>query len=73
MSYDCHYNHGDYDAFKKELEMIPWHIMEKFDIDEWAELWTIEFLKIAQNNIPHRQVKICPKDKYFITTDIKTC
>ena len=51
--------------------MMPWHIMENFDIDEWAELWTNEFLKIAQNNIPHRQVKIYPKDKYFITADIK--
>ena len=66
-----HYNHGDYDAFRKELELMPWQIMENFDIDEWAELWTNEFLKIAQNNILQRQVKIHPKDKYFMTTEIK--
>ena len=50
---------------------MPWHIMENFDIGEWAELWTNEFLKIAHNNIPQRQVKIHPKDKYFMTTEIK--
>ena len=56
---------------EKELELMPWHIMKNFDIDEWAELWTNEFLKIAQNNMPQRQVKIHPKDKYFMTREIK--
>ena len=50
--------------------MMPWHIMENYDIDEWAELWTNEFLKIAQNNILYRQVKII-QNTSILSHDIK--
>ena len=60
------FNHGNYDVFTKELEMMPWHIVGNFDIEEWAELWTSEFLKIAQNNIPQWQLK------FIIKTSILT-
>ena len=45
--------------------MMPSHIIENFYLDDGAKLWTNEFLKIAQNNILHRKVKIYPNRQAF--------
>ena len=56
------YKHFDVNAFKKDLEGVPWHIIDNEDnIDDAVCIWNNLFMDIADSHAPvrKRRVVVC--------------
>ena len=68
------YDDADVEGLNIAFEDLPFEEMVNFeenDIDTTAELWTHLILEMAKEYIPFHQLKIYPKDKPWMTKDVK--
>ena len=65
---------ADFDKFRCLISTSPWHhVTMQDDINECALIWSDMFIKIAEACIPHTNVIIRPKDKPWMTSEIRRC
>jgi hypothetical protein len=66
------YEQGDYDAFRQLLLYAPWRsCYVEGDADATTENWTNLLMHCAEQCIPHYEATIRPKDKPFMTSEIR--
>ena len=67
------YSKGDFDGLITELGSVPWRLgYDLFeDIDDIASYWQSSFMELCKIKIPNRTIKIRPRDKPWITNEVK--
>ena len=67
------YKHADFDGLLQELQNTPWRVgFELFDdIDDIADFWHKSFMESVRSKIPNRQIRVRPRDKPWITGEVK--
>jgi hypothetical protein len=67
------YNQGDYPSLVTALSETPWGLGQDLfeDMDDIAMYWQNTFLDICKVHIPNRIIKIRPKDKPWMTKQVK--
>ena len=66
------YNQGDYEAFNQLLLHAPWRsCYVEGNADATTERWIAMFMRCAEQCIPHYETTIRPRDKPFMTSDIR--
>ena len=67
------YSKGDYTGLLTELHNFPWDNAYEIhqDIDEITNYWQKSFMETCKTKIPNRTIKIKPKDKPWITHEVK--
>jgi hypothetical protein len=66
------YNQGDYETFNQLLLNAPWwSCYVEGDVDTTTEKWMALFLQCADMCIPHYEATIRPRDKPFMTSEIR--
>jgi hypothetical protein len=68
------YHESDVEGLNVAIGEFPFEdvLSDYTDINHIAELWTQLVIAIAEDYIPHHNIKINPRDKPWITKDIKT-
>ncbi len=67
------YNAADFDAFRADLDRAPWHIAYRSydDIDDITSYWCELFMSIARRHVPNSKVRCRPRDKPWMTSNIR--
>ena len=66
------YNRADFKGLNDALMNAPWNVMEMYDdVNDSSDYFTELLLKTAKDFIPCNVVKIDPKDKPWMTTQVK--
>ena len=66
------FKNADMEKFRNLLSAAPWvNVMLNDDVNDGVRIWADMFLKIAEECIPHYSVTIRPKDKPWMSSDIR--
>lgn len=65
-----HYNNGDWDGLNTTLACKTWDFSESA-VNENVKLFTTSILEICKDYIPNKTVRICPRDKPWMTSRVK--
>ena len=67
------YKHADFNGLMEELTNTPWRVgFDLFeDINDIADFWQKSFMEAVRRKIPNKQIKVKPKDKAWMTGEVK--
>ena len=66
------YEHCNYEVLNTAVSVAPWNVLDIFDNANEAEAYFTNLLKdICLENIPNREITVCPKDKPWMNQDVK--
>ena len=67
------YKKANFDSFREDLSQFDWSVCLNpgFTLDEMADKWSNEFLKIANKSVPNKLVTIRPEDKPWYTNKLR--
>ena len=61
-----------WEALKDAIRNAPWAVMDIFDtVNESQQYFTSLFIDICKEHIPHRSIKVTPRDKPWMTSVVK--
>ena len=65
------YNQGDFNLFRQLVSDFNWDSIKSEDVNQYALNFTDKLINLAQDCIPHKQVRIRPHDLPWINGTIR--